>query len=235
MAWMLVMVLLATSDGGTRPASTPFEEISAAERSGDDVRALKLADTLVRKMPAWPLARLEAARLRLKLGQELERAELDLEVARAISPELPRAHFLWGLLREERKDDVGAVNAYEAAVRLRPSYDEARLRLAGIRFAKGEWAQAAEHYAQVVAAHPDWTHVRLQWVGALEKAGRVDEAEAELLRLRQQDPGSRIAARRLAELYERSGRPTEAAKVRAELEAQAEPKKKMRPLKKSRR
>src|SRR5690606_25063218 len=132
----------------------------------------EVADALVRRSPAWVAPRLEAGRLRLKLGGDLDRAEYDLDVARAIAPENPRAQYLYGLAREERGDDDGALAAYEAAIQLRPAYDEARLRLAGILFARGAWAEAEPHYRIVATSRPDWTHVRLQWVSTLENQGR---------------------------------------------------------------
>src|SRR5262245_56862833 len=74
----------------------------ALERSGDAVRALASIEGLLRRDPTWALARMEAGRLRLQLGEDLDRAESHLETARFLVPENPRAHYLWGLLMEER-------------------------------------------------------------------------------------------------------------------------------------
>jgi tetratricopeptide (TPR) repeat protein len=229
--WMLLL-LIVSSSGADKPAT--LQDALSLERAGDDERALSALDALVRAEPGAVLARLEAGRIRLKLARDLEQAELDLDAARALAPENPRAQYLWGLLQEERGRGDEALTAYRNAVTFRPSYEDPRFRLAGLHFARGEWAEAEEHYRVLAELRPDWTQVRLQLAAALEKQGRLGEAEAELVRIRGEQPGSKLVARRLAELYERTNRPEEARKLRAELEEGAG-QKKMRPLRKSRK
>ena len=229
---MLTALLLAAGPAGN---ASDLESVLALEREGRDVEALAAADALVRQAPGWELPRLESARLRMKLGRELERAAFDADVARSLAPENPRAHFLFGLVSEERGQDDEAVSAYEMALLLKPSYDEPRFRLAGIYFARGDWPLAEEHYRALAAEQAGASSARLQWIATLERQGRDDVAEQELIRIRRADPASIAVARRLAALYERTGRPSLARKILAGLETAGANEKKMRTLKKSRR
>ena len=205
----------------------------ALESSGDDTGALRALDALVRAGPALALARIEAARIRLKRGDELDQAELDLEVARSIAPENPRVHFLYGQLMEERGNGAEALRSLERAVLERPEFWEARERLAALYGRQGDWAHAEEQYRAVAHALPDRTPARLQLAFVLEKEGRPSEAIAELKRLLDAQPGSVVVARRLAELYDRTDQPKLAARIRATLDPAS--KRKMRDLKKSSR
>ncbi|MGA9526462.1 MAG: tetratricopeptide repeat protein [Myxococcaceae bacterium] len=229
--WMLLS-LIVSSSGADAPAT--LQSALSFERAGDDERALSALDALLREAPASVLARLEAGRIRLKLARELDQAELDLDAARALAPENPRAQYLWGMLQEERGRAEQALAAYRNAVSFRPTFEDARFRLAGLHFARGEWTAAEEHYRALSGLRPDWTQVRLQLVSALEQQGRWADAEAELVRIRREQPGSKLVVRRLAELYERTNRPEEARRLRTELEGDSG-QRQMRPLRKSRK
>lgn len=210
-------------------AAPSIDEILAAEKSGDDQRALDLARSLSAKQPGWHLARLESARLRLKLGVELDLAEADLEAARTRAPENPRAHYYWALLSLERGKKAEARRSFEQALLLKEDYAEARARLAGLCFAEQDWVCAEKHYREVVRVDPspgNW----LQLATALDSQDRLAEAEVLYKSVLLQSPDHPVATRRLADLYDRTDRPKLAAKLRGE-----DPKKKMRPLKKSKR
>ena len=192
--------------------------------------SLAALDRQVAAKPADPFARLEAAQRRLLNGEELDRALLDLEVARSIVPENPRVHFVFGQLMEERGDAAAARSAYETALGLRDDYDDAHFRLAGLLFQAGAFADAATHYGKYAKAHPEATGARLQHALALEKAGDVPAAEKELKGLYADAKTRALAGPKLADLYERHGREKEALKVRAAVEP---PKRKLRELKPS--
>jgi tetratricopeptide (TPR) repeat protein len=194
--------------------------------------SLAALDREIAKAPAAPLPRVDAAEKRLQAGEQLDRALLDLDVARAIIPENPRVHFLFGQLMEERGQKAEARLSYETALALRDEYDDARFRLAGLLFQQGAFTEAAEAYAKYVKAHPDATGARLQLAAAHEKAGDKAGAEKELKHL-YQDPKTReMGARKLAELYDRTGRERDAARVRTSVEP---PKRKLRDLQRSAR
>jgi tetratricopeptide (TPR) repeat protein len=206
----------------------PFAAANSLEQAGDVPRALESVENLVRQNPASDLARIEAARLRLKLGRELDWAEAHLEAALAIAPENPRAHFFWALLMHERGRPQEAIRSLELALVYRPDYPDARLRLAGDYFSAGDFARAELEYRAVARLRPDWTQARLQLAAALEKGGKLGEAEKELVQLMGEQPESALFRRKLGEFYQRCSRPELAAKLLG-------PRKKMRELNRSAR
>jgi tetratricopeptide (TPR) repeat protein len=223
---MLSALLLVTAAWG---GADPFAAARALEQAGDAPRALEAVEDLVRQNPVWELPRIEAARLRLKLGRELDWAEMHLEAALAIAPENPRAHFLWALLMYERGRAPEAIRSLELALVYRADYPDARFTLAGEYFSAGDFARAELEYRAVARLRPDWTHARLQLAAALEKAGKLGEAESELLQLTGEQPESALFRRKLGEFYQRWSRPELAAKLLGD------PRKKMRELNRSAR
>jgi tetratricopeptide (TPR) repeat protein len=232
MLWLLVAGTLVAAMDGAVPGD--LTAALAREASGDSAGALEGVQAVIRVWPAEALPRVEAARLLLKLGGNLDEAEADLDVAAAVAPENPRVHYLRGLLWEERGQPLKAAQAYEVALYYRGSYEDARFRAAGLWASLGDWLKAELHYRLLSRQRPEWIQVRLQLVRVLEEQGRVGDAEQELLALKGEQPANVLVVRRLAELYERTGRARQAAKLRASLEPPAPPKK-MRPLRPSRR
>jgi tetratricopeptide (TPR) repeat protein len=215
------------------PAPVSLSDALALEAAGDDAAALSALEALVRAQPRWELPRLEAARLLLKTGGALERAEAHLDAVVTTAPSNPRAWYLRGLLWEERGDVRQAIRAYEQAVQYRSSYEEARFRLGGLWATAGDWLKSELHYRYLARAKPEWVQVRLQLAEVLERQERLLDAEKELLAARTYQPGSPLVLRRLADFYERTGRPQLAQKVRQSMEPR--PKRFMRELKPSRR
>jgi tetratricopeptide (TPR) repeat protein len=232
MLWLLVAGTLAAAMDV--PVSGDLTPALAQEAEGDSAGALESIQIIIQSWPNEALPRLEAARLRLKLGGDLEQVEADLEVASAVAPNNPRLHFLRGLLWEERGELSRAASAYERAVFLRSAYEDARFRLGGVWATQGDWLKAEMHYRLLVRTRPDWIQVRLQLIHVIEQQGRVADAEKEWKRLRAEQPGNTLVAEQFARFYERTGRPKLAAPLRAELKP-AESPKKMRPLRPSRR
>jgi tetratricopeptide (TPR) repeat protein len=225
--------LTATQSQVAAPAPGTLQDALALEAAGDDAGALAAVEALVRAHPTWELPRMEAARLLLKMGGGLERAEAHLDAVAGVAPNNPRAWYLRGLLWEERGDRMQAVRAYEQAVRYRSSYEEARFRLGGLWAEQGDWLKSEMHYRYLARAKPEWVQVRLQLAEVLEKQERTLDAETELLAARSLQPDSPLVLRRLADFYERTGRPQLAQKVRKSMEPQ--PTRRMRALKPSRR
>jgi tetratricopeptide (TPR) repeat protein len=195
--WAIVVTVLLTAD--------------------DTLAAL---DRQIAQSPAAPLPRLDAAQRRIVSGEELDRALLDLDVARALLPENPRVHFLFGQLMEERGDPAQATASYQTALQLKEDYDEARFRLAGLLFQQGNFADAAAAYARYVKAHPEASGARVQLAAALEKAGDHKGAERELKAIYSDAKTRELGGRKLAELYERTGRERDATRIRAQVEPQ---------------
>jgi len=224
--WLAVLLAVGSSLALT---ADPIAEALAAEQAGDAARALQSLDRMIARNPSSEIARIEAARLRLKLGQELDRAEADLDAARSVAPENPRAHYLWGLLMEERGRRRDAIRSLELAVLYRPEYPDARFRLAGAYFSASDWAGAELQYRELVKLRPDWTQARVQLAATLENEKKLTEAERELRQLLAEQPQSPLVRRKLADFYARTDRPQLAAKLLHE------PKKKMRELNRSKR
>ena len=164
----------------------------------------------------------------------LEGVEKDLDTAALGAPNHPRLAYLRGLLWEERGKPFRAIRFYEAAVTAEPAYDEARFRLAGLCAAQRDWLKAEYHYRWLSRERPEWVQVRLQLIRSIEAQGRGGDAEKELVRLRDEQPGNALVTRQLVELYERTGRPREAARLKKGLQP-PKPPKRMRPLRPSRR
>lgn len=204
----------------------------ALETEGRDSEAIAALEKLAVKEKDWELPKMEAARIYLKLGKELPRARAHLSAALKRAATNPRAHYLWGLVREEEGAKEEAIAALEKAVELRPSYAEARFRLAGLHAQQGAWDKAESHYRHLARAHPERTSARLQLAVAFEKQGKLEDAERELRKLWDEQPESIVVQRKLTEFYERTGRPKLAEAVRS---ARPGEERKLRPLKPSRR
>ncbi len=226
LGWLGVTVAIVASDGGE------LARLLQLEAEGRDEQALGLADELVRLQPTWELPRLEATRLRLKLGRELDRAEQHADTARSLAPENPRAHFLLALTLLERGAASQAEAALGVSLALRDDYQDARLRLAGLLFQQGRFADAATQYRRHVEGHPQDFGGKLQWASALERAGDLKGAERVLRELGGSVTTQRLVWRRLAEVLERQGRHDEAARLRAKADP---PKTGLRPLQPSAR
>lgn len=229
------MEILASLTAVVLLSANPSASLSSAlaqEKAGNDLAAVASLERLIREAPTFELPRLEVARLRLKLGQGLDLAQGHLDVARALVPENPRAHYLWGVLQAEFGRVDEACRALETAVMLRSDYDEARFRLAGLYAGRSTWEKAVEHYRAYTQRHPEAVGARCELAGALERLGRTSEAEAELKAVWSAQPRSQLVATRLAEFYERSARPELARKIRL---ASARPERALRELKPSRR
>lgn len=232
MRWMLLASTLLTGTMDV-PGPEALTEALALEETGDVTAALAGVVAVVRANPAWAVARLEAARLLLKTGGSLQHAEAHLDAAGALAPDNPRVHYLRGLLWEERGEPWRAMVAYETAVLYRPSYEDARFRLGSLAAARGDWLKTELHTRILSRLRPEWSQPRLLLAQALEKQERLVEAERELKALHEVLPTHALVTRRLAEFYERTGRPQLAAKLRKATEPP--PQRKLRALKPSRR
>ena len=159
---LLVLSLRASAD-----------EAAALEARGDDAGAYRAATAWARAHPGDPLARLEAGRLALKVGDHIDAAAMWLDPVTALVPENPRAHYLWALVEDARGRPGEARRAYETALTLRPTYDDATLRAAGAAAREGDVARAIGLYRSYLVRHPKAAGVRLA-LGRL--TGEADKA-----------------------------------------------------------
>ncbi len=217
----LLMLLLANAG--------PLEHAQDLERRGDDVGALVFLESAVRADPLWAMGRVEVGRLQLKKGTTAE-AYVHLDIARTLSPENPRAHYLFALAADETGHRNEARRALEVALQLRDGYSDAQMRLANLLSAEGDFASAVTLLRQYLAAHPEINGARLQLADALERSGDSAGGEKELRKLLHISALKVIAGRRLAALLQAQGRNAEADKVRQNIEP---PRRQLRELKRS--
>jgi tetratricopeptide (TPR) repeat protein len=211
-------------------AAAPLEAALALEQDGQGSAALQQLEALVAADPTSELARLEAARVGLKVAVNVNRAWWHAEIARSLVPENPRAHYVCALALDEVGDRAGAIRALEVALALRTDYPDARFRLAGLLSAERRWSEAVPMWRAV--ATPDAPGARLQLAQALEGAGEVKAAEVELKALTRVEAVRLPAVRALVALLERQGRKGEAVTWRKVLER---PARDLRPLRPSAR
>jgi tetratricopeptide (TPR) repeat protein len=213
-------------------SASPLDAIVAREQAGDDAGALALAESWAAADPRSPYGHLEAARLGLKLGQNLEAVDHHLRWAYALAPDNPRSLHLWGLLEEERGDIEGARAAQRRALALRSDYLEAHVRLAALAQRAKDWAEAERELRVLIAAGDRSVGTRLQLASVQEKGGHPSDAERTLTELHRAEPKNAVVTRALADLYQRTGRTKQAQALLKSLDP---PKRSLRPLAASRR
>lgn len=217
-------------------AAAPYQQrLEAAlelERRGEVSNALEVMEQTVTLDPTWQLARLEAARLRLKVGTALELAGWHADIARSLAPENARAHYLFALTEDEAGRRESAMRSLEVALVLRPDFAEAQLRLAGLLSAAGNFEHAVPLWKAIVAKDAADLSSRLQLAAALQGQGATAAAEKELRALIAKPLVRVPATRRLIDLLSKAGRTEEAHRLAKSLEA---PTRVLRPLKPSAR
>lgn len=220
MIWLLLVL-----------GASPLEQAQALEQRGDDAEAVRVLEAAVRDQPAWSIGRIELGRLELKRG-EPEQALQQLDIARSLALENPRAHYLFALAAFDLGRAREGRGALEVALALRPDYADAQLKLGSTLLAEGDAAGAVQLLGRYAQAHPDANGARLQYAEALERSGELKRAEKELKNLFGVPALRQLAGRRLMALYEATNRHAEAVKLDNELTPD---KRQMRELKPSRR
>jgi TolB-like protein/DNA-binding winged helix-turn-helix (wHTH) protein/Tfp pilus assembly protein PilF len=131
----------------------------------------------------------------------------------ALDPDLPFAHFSLGRLytRSFAPDEVRAIEAYEAALRLDPNYDDAYVFLANIHIFNGRANEALPLIAEAKARNP----IPPYWYALAEGMARYflgdyEAAEAHLVHARDQNPTAPYPYRFLIATYGQMGNIDEA-------------------------
>ena len=201
-------------------AVSPLDQAQTLEQNGDDAAALALLQIAVAGDPRWAMARVELGRLQLKQGAS-EQAFEQLDIARSLAPENPRAHYLFALAADEAGRRNESRRALEVALVLREGYADAQVRLAGVLSAEGDDAGAARLLRPYVAAHPEANGARLQFAEALVRSGDAAGAEKELRALLSVGSLKVLAGRKLLALLDSQGRSGEAQKLRQAIDPPA--------------
>ena len=97
-----------------------------------------------------------------------------LERAVSCDSSLLKGFNLLGALYHERGDLESAMRCYRRAVRVRPDYAMAHFNLGAAEWARGNYEQAALHFAEADSLAPGTTYFR-QWLArASRRAGETD-------------------------------------------------------------
>ena len=164
--WALLVIL----------STTPLEQAQLLEAGGEDAAAIVLLASAVTADPLWAMGWVELGRLQLKQGVSDVALE-QLDIARSLAPENPRAHYLFALAADEAGRRNESRRALEVALTLRAGYADAQVRLASLLSAEGDDLGAARLLRPYVEAHPQAHGARLQWADALALSGDAVGAE----------------------------------------------------------
>lgn len=208
------------------PAPEPLAELEAAHQAdaaGDLASARAHLEAAVKANPSLGLAHVDLADVLLRLGEEGPELASELEAAKKLEPGNPRVWRTAGAYGEDTGDAQGAQLAYETALQLQPGDTHSRFRLAGLYATAKRPADAIAAYRAVLAAEPSYPGARLALAELLEGQGDLAGAETELAALTQAEPRNALYQQKLQALRVKLGK----------AEPDAPPKRKLRPLRKS--
>jgi Flp pilus assembly protein TadD len=94
------------------------------------------------------------------------------------NPNAASLHNLMGLVYLSKDDSRGATQAFTAALEVDPTHDDARLNLAALELAYGDFAGALKRFDEVLANRPDDPELVTSRAVALRGLKRFDEADA---------------------------------------------------------
>ncbi|HEX8501814.1 MAG TPA: O-antigen ligase family protein [Pyrinomonadaceae bacterium] len=164
-----------------------------ARVGGGRGRALILTACCILLVAFFSLAARDAARAgvsrllsenatRLRFTPYESRAVEVAEVAARLAPSDPEAYYALGVTRAQSGDADAARHAFEREAALRPDYYLTWLRLCRARERAGDGEGALDACRESVRLAPAYAEPRWQLGNALLRAGRIDEAFADLRR-----------------------------------------------------
>ena len=143
-------------------------------------------------------------------------AELMLRQALQLSPEAEGNFLLLGNLAElvvARGDSTEAVDLLSQAVSRQPAIPELRERRADLLMGIGRVETALADYDELVSKFPNSEIYRYKRVLAYEQMGLWSAAEGDLRKILAHNADAYLPRVKMAEVYERQGRPMEAEKL----------------------
>jgi tetratricopeptide (TPR) repeat protein len=210
------------------PADSIVEVKNRARSAAEQMRAgdakLKLGDIsgacdayarTLELLPSWWLPHLALVRCGRLLGHPSEKLLGHARFAAKARPKIPATHLQLGLTLEElgRRDD--AIIAYEASLRLRPDFFQARYRLGLLYGEKGELVDAIRNLNEVIKMFPGHM-VALSTLASLhERKGHVEAALNTLKHMLLHTHHPRVVLSRIGRLLSRAGRHQELKRIRA--------------------
>lgn len=143
-------------------------------------------------------------------------AELMLRQALELMPEAEGSFLLLGNLAElvvARGDSTEAVDLLSQAVSRQPAIPELRERRADLLIGIGRVETALADYDELVSKFPNSEIYRYKRVLAYEEMGLWSAAEGDLRKILAHNADAYLPRVKMAEVYERQGRPIEAEKL----------------------
>ncbi|MBN2497931.1 MAG: tetratricopeptide repeat protein [Deltaproteobacteria bacterium] len=205
-------------------------------RSGEHRAALARFERARSMSPKWALPHLEIAVVHLLTDNDRKAIAESLAKAVELGPEIPRAHYLYGVFLQEQGQRDQAVRHLVKALKLRPSMVDARFRLATLYVEQGRQVKGIEQFELVLGQRPSHMGSRRNLAVLYEQSGQLEQAERQLQAISQLFPNNAYHLTVLGRFYERVGwaGKAKAAYKRAErIEPSGQPRR-MRPLLKSR-
>jgi Flp pilus assembly protein TadD len=145
-------------------------------QAGDAAGALELARRVAAEQPTNARAHL-ASGIALRMAGRYDEAAAELATAQALDAGDHAAVYETGVVRQLQGRTDDALAQFERCARMRPAFFAAHFSAGLLRAERGEWARAADCFRAVLATQPGQPDAMLQLAGALERAGRHEEAE----------------------------------------------------------
>jgi tetratricopeptide (TPR) repeat protein len=114
--------------------------------------------------------------------------------------------FAKGVALHQGGDVIGAIDAYDQALRLTPWRLDARSNLGAALVRLGRFEEAIGHYRQALETDPGQVGIRFNLGLALYKTGAIEQAAAEFQQVLDRDPSQRPALLLLADCHLQVGR-----------------------------
>jgi len=181
------------------------------------------------------------------LNGRINEAVTELSTAASLDPKLTEAHNLLGVAYDQKGLGERAKDSYERAVKIEPEDPETLNNLGFSLYQNGNYRAAVDRLKRAAKLAPTDERIlnnlglalcrlgkfddayksfaratgpltgNLNVARMLERFGREDDAIKYYEAARQTDPNNTFALRRLADLYERAGKPVESQSVRTAL------------------
>lgn len=128
--------------------------------------------------------------------------------------------FARGVSLHQAGDVIGAIDAYEQALRLTPWRLDARSNMGAALARLGRFEEAIGHYREALETDPGQVGIRFNLGLALYKTGAVEAAAAEFGQVLDRDPSQRPALLLLADCELRMGNDARVVELLSPLEAE---------------
>ncbi|MBW1808982.1 MAG: tetratricopeptide repeat protein [Deltaproteobacteria bacterium] len=213
-----------------------FKQGVELTRQGEYKAALQRFRRAKSLAPNWALPYVEIAVAHMMTDNDRTVIGPALAKAVRLGGDIPRAHSLYGLFRQENANRKKAIKEFIRALQLRPSLTDARFRLSTLFVEEGRQTDGIHQYELLVKYKPSHVGAHRNLAFLLEQSGRFEDAEQHLVAIASLFPTNAYHQTNLGRFYERVGwnKKAKAAFVKAERIESTRDKRKLRPLLNSR-